>query len=111
MRTIRGGHPTTIIFVISHRDFSRCVLIGAEAELRRYPANLVELLVVADVDNLQSIADGVSDDGVAEVGEFGVGLAAHQAIRSQVVVRVAAVIALHSGRAKARRQHQGLYLS
>ena len=60
---------------------------------------------------LQSMADGVSDDGVAEIGEFGVGLAAHQAIRSHVVVHVAAVIALHARRAEARRQHQRLHLA
>src|SRR5271165_5578385 len=64
------GHPATILLLL-HRDFRRRALVGAEAEKRRNPPDLVELLVVADIHNLQPIANGVADDSIAEVIELG----------------------------------------
>ena len=60
---------------------------------------------------LESVANGVADDGVAEVFEFGVGLAAHDARGRDVQVHVAAVVALHARRTEAGGDHQRLHFA
>ena len=57
------------------------------------------------------MADGVADDGVAEVFEFGVRFAAHDALGGEVQVHMAAVVALHARRTEAGRDHQRLHFA
>src|SRR5271165_6356667 len=94
-----------------HRYFRRRALVGAEAQLRCDASDPVELLIIADVHHKQPVPYGVADYGIAQVFELGVGLAAYDAVGSDVIVHVPAVIAFHAGRTEGRRDQQRLHLA
>src|SRR5271166_928362 len=93
------------------RDFHCSTLVGAESQQCRNPADAVELLVVGDVNNLDATADRVTNDGVADIFEFGVLLPANHTRRSDVHIHVAAVETLHARRQKIRAEKQRLHLA
>ena len=53
----------------------------------------------------------MADNSIAKVLKPSIRLAAHYAVIRNVKVHVSAVIALHTGRAEARRNHQCLHLA
>jgi hypothetical protein len=91
--------------------FHRSVLIGPEAQQGRDSSDLIELLVAGDVHNIDSIANRMSHDGVADVFQLGVLFSANRAPRRIMQVHVTAVIALHSRCLEVRSQQKGLHLA
>src|ERR1700684_1770713 len=72
---------------------------------------MIELLVVVDPQNVDVIPQRVADDGVANVLQMRIWLAADGAIFRVVQVHMAAVIALHAPRLEVGSEQQRLHFS
>jgi len=93
-----------VVLLMLTGGFHPRILIGPEAQQGSDTADAIKLLVIGDINNLNTAAYRVADNSVANVLQFCILLAANRAHGCDVDVHVTTVETLDSGSQKIRSQ-------